>query len=583
MPAQRPTDTDDAPLCGPFPGFDKELGPVNTTRRRIGRLAAEMVVLLDTARRYTSGEGRSWQGFLAEVGRQIAQGSNPAGTASKMVRLADQMELIEVRGDQDTPGQPFVVARAGVEELITTPGHHQKNLLLGLHLLLHQPADGNGGRVPLRPLVHLLKLAQRLAEKGLALRDDTLALYAADPSREEPSELAVRAMVRFEQGCPTGTRKRAQAVRAAVLELAVVTQWLDAVMQGVARAMATADDPRAGALAVLDQALGGATSKTATRLRERAGELVEQGRADDIRGLLEQDWILKTKWTSHRDFCRTAVGYLRQAGLLARTGRGHRPSERGLALLAEVLRCSPTTSEDVYQQRLASHQQRGTGATSPFLERLAHQLLLDRQQRPTITDAGSSSPAAYEFDVVRSVLAALDVDLDPEALRVGVRTHLDDDLTPTKHADGRGPDAWLPWRDGIVVVEATTSTSDRALVGSEVEPVGRHLHQLEQETGRRAVGVFVAPVHSELHAFLLASYSVCEHVAYRQVLLTDEQVNAVSAAGADLGELVERLEPHWAQVRPGCDLRVVLERARQETAAWIEGLQSQRRPLGMAA
>ena len=100
-------------------------------------------------------------------------------------------------------------------------------------------------------------------------------------------------------------------------------------------------------------------------------------------------------------------------------------------------------------------------------------------------------PAYFEWVIWRAFLAMNSLNNKPWEAR---RFEIDHDFLPVTHAPGGGPDMYFEFKDAIVVVEVTLTSSSRQ-EAAEGEPVRRHVAKYaEENTAEKDVyGLFIAP------------------------------------------------------------------------------------------
>ncbi len=109
----------------------------------------------------------------------------------------------------------------------------------------------------------------------------------------------------------------------------------------------------------------------------------------------------------------------------------------------------------------------------------------------TVTIPGGEGPAYFEWIIWRAFLAVDSLENKPwEARKFAV----DQDFLPLSHAPAGGPDMVFEFKDFVLVVEVTLSTSSRQ-EAAEGEPVRRHVAEIAEkyeDTGKRVYCLFIA-------------------------------------------------------------------------------------------
>ena len=112
-------------------------------------------------------------------------------------------------------------------------------------------------------------------------------------------------------------------------------------------------------------------------------------------------------------------------------------------------------------------------------------------QDEVISIPAGEAPAYFEWVLWRAFLAINSLTNKPWEAR---RFKIDQDFLPVAPAPGRGPDLIFEFKDYVLVVEVTLTSSSRQ-EAAEGEPVRRHVAEIAEQhenTGKRVYGLFIA-------------------------------------------------------------------------------------------
>ena len=112
-------------------------------------------------------------------------------------------------------------------------------------------------------------------------------------------------------------------------------------------------------------------------------------------------------------------------------------------------------------------------------------------QDEVISIPPGEAPAYFEWILWRAFLAINSLTNKPWEAR---RFKIDQDFLPVAPAPGRGPDLIFEFKDYVLVVEVTLTSSSRQ-EAAEGEPVRRHVAEIAEQhenTGKRVYGLFIA-------------------------------------------------------------------------------------------
>ena len=112
-------------------------------------------------------------------------------------------------------------------------------------------------------------------------------------------------------------------------------------------------------------------------------------------------------------------------------------------------------------------------------------------QNQDISVPAAEAPAYFEWIIWRAFLAINSLTNMPWEAR---RFKIDQDFLPTGPAPGKGPDLVFEFKDYVLVVEVTLTSSSRQ-EAAEGEPVRRHVANIAaqyENTGKRVYGIFIA-------------------------------------------------------------------------------------------